>query len=63
MQHEAEKHSHYRGTRKRREKESESLFEEIRAESISNLDTEADIQIKEAQSSKEEPKKICTKTL
>ena len=43
------KHLHYRGPRKTREKRAENLFEEIIAEKFSNLEKETDIQLQEAQ--------------
>lgn len=50
-QHQAEKHSHYRGHR-RREKGAENLFEKIKVENFPNLRKEREIQVQESQSSK-----------
>ena len=42
-------HPHYRGTRRRREKEPEKVFEEIIAENFPNMAKESFTQIQEAQ--------------
>ena len=47
-QHQVER-LHYKGPRRRREKEPEKLFEEIVAENFPNLVKETDIQVQEAQ--------------
>ena len=49
-QHQVDQHSHYRGPRRRRERErAENLLEGIMAENFPNLGRETDIQIQEAQ--------------
>lgn len=47
--HQEEQHTHYRGPRRRREKEAQSLFKVIMAQSFFNLRKETDIQIQEAE--------------
>ena len=42
-------HSHYRGPRRRREKGSEKIFEEIIAEKFPNMGKETATQVQEAQ--------------
>ena len=58
-------HSHYRGPRRRREREKgpEKIFEEIIAENIPNMGKEIVNQVQEAQSPrKDKPKEEHTET-
>ena len=43
-----QQHSHYRGPRRRREKEPEKIFEEIIVESFPNMGKEITTQVQEA---------------
>lgn len=47
--HQANQYLHYRGPRRIKEKEVESLFKEIMAKNLPNLGKKTDIQIQEAQ--------------
>ena len=63
-EHQADEHSHYRGPRKRRERERDrNLFEKMMAENFPNLAKKPDNQVQKAASPKQDvPKETHTKT-